>query len=72
MYVKMVQTQCLLPAFTTDERRFRDRNSLGVSERHFVPEDPHPTKTKQDNVEKEEALTPETEALRSKDLRGRQ
>lgn len=72
MYVKMVPTQCLLPAFTTDERRFRDRNSLGVSEHHFVPADPLTTKTKQDSVEKEEAVTPKTKALRSKDLTGRQ
>ncbi len=60
----MDSSKLLMPSFTTDKllkrlHMFRDKNSLGVSERHFVPEDSSTshadtTKTKRENLEQEE------------------
>lgn len=58
MHWRMIPTKCLLSALPTDifsqQRRLGDRNSFGVLERSFVPEDSHTNKTRHDDTEREE------------------
>lgn len=53
----MIPTKCLLSALTTDkfsrQRCLGDRNSFGVPERDFVPEDSHTNKTRRGDAEQE-------------------
>lgn len=57
MYLKMIPTKCLLSALTTDkfsrQRRLGDRNSFGIPERYFMPEDSHTNKARRDDTEQE-------------------
>lgn len=57
MYLKMIPTKCLLSALTTDkfsrQRRLGDRNSFGIPERYFMPEESHTNKARRDDTEQE-------------------